>query len=212
MLPSSVVGQTIPVMPGGGLGGALGGMFGGKDATRAEQLAQIVIAKEQLSHLFQAIESLQMGNELKVIFEQMYGIQSTVEDVLVHEPPQRLVARHDLINPSEHKRLTEERNTYLNEIDTEFAAIKSDIALDPNQMTTLTMAAQRIEEPRSDIVATQAQFLADQTALEQDRRKIAVELIDSRHAEIRNQVVAAQVASRDAALKCIREKKSTNDC
>lgn len=204
--------QTIPL--GGGLGGGgLGGLLGSAGrATRIEQFAQIALAEEQLSNLLQAVEALQLGDELSVIFEQMFGIQSTVEAVITHEPPQELIAKPTLISPAEHKRLTMEREKYLAEIDVEFAAIKGDLVLDPNQMETLTMASERIANPRSDIVATQAQFLSDQAALEQDRRKLAIDLIDSRHTEIRNQVMSAHVASRDAALKCIREAKSTNDC
>lgn len=213
-LPNYAVSQTIPVGMGG-IGGGIGGMFGGKDATRAEQLAQIVIAKEQMEYLFQAVESLKLDAELMKVFQQMVGIQTTVEDVLAHEPPAELthiVPNGDTMNPLEHQRLVKERNAYLAEIDAEFAAIKKDVALNPNQFEALKSASAIVNEPRSGTVATQAQFVADQAAEEQRRREMAIALIDERHEEIKQQLLMADKSSRDAVRKCIREKATINNC
>lgn len=187
-------------------------LFSVNEATIDQQFVQIALAEEDLRYMMQMLETLEMGSALSTIFQQMFGIQSTIEDVMVYEPPQDLVTRHEIMNPMDHKRLTEERNQYLTEIDAEFASIKSDIVLNPDQLATLTMAAEGISSPQSDIQATQAQFIADQASLEQARRDMAYKIVDSKHEDIKNQIIAAQISSREAALKCIREKKSTNDC
>ena len=142
----------------------------------------------------------------------MYGIQGIVEDVMTYEVPQELVQQYDIIRPSEHARLTEERNKYLEEIDAEISELENELALDPSQLDTLNMAMGEIKQPRSGIVATQAQFLADQAALEQDRRKMALDLLKAKRREIKEQILIAHNSSFDAARKCIREAKTIAEC
>lgn len=185
---------------------AIGNMIGGalEKSTRVEQFAQIALAKEQLDHLFQAIEALKLGAELMAIFEQMFRIQGIVEDVMNYEVPEDLVQEYEIINPLEHKRLTQERNLYMKEIDAEIAMLEKDIALDQNQFATLTMAMAAIEEPRSDIIATQAQFVADQSSQELRRRDVALSLLKAKRKEIAEQLLMAHRNSQAAALECIR--------
>ena len=182
----------------------VGAMFGGGDrATKTEQLAQIALAATQLENLAQAVESLQLNADLMKIFEQMLGIQTIVEDVLNHEIPNELLEEYEIVSPFKHRELTEQRREYLADIDAEIDALEKEIALNADQFSTLTTAMEAINESRSDIVATQAQFVADQAALEQERRRMALDILKARREEIRNRILIAHRNSQAAALRCI---------
>lgn len=211
LLPSNAFSQ-MSMISSGGIGEAVSGFFGGDKATRVEQFAQIAIAKEQLESLFQAVEALKLGNELMMIFEQMFRIQAIVENVMNYEVPEDLVQEYDLIGPREHANLVDARNQYVREIDAEIAMLEKEIALDENQFATLTMATGLIAEPRSGIIAEQARFVSEQSAAEFDRRKAAIEILKAKREEIKEQISAANRISQKAARKCIREKKKVSEC
>jgi hypothetical protein len=207
LLPSSVAfSQTMPV--GGGIGGladSIGGAlgFGGGRSTKAEQLAQIALQKQELSAALQMLEHFEIGNELMGIFQQSLGIQNVVEEVIHYEVPGELTQRYEIISPVEHERLTRERQAYMNDLDAEIADLEAALVLDENQFESLAVGIERIQEPRSDKQAIQAQFVADQARLEHDRRKAAIEILRNKRDDMRRQIEEAHNNSQAAALKCI---------
>lgn len=179
-------------------------LFGIDEATRYEQIVQIGIAEKQLEHLLKMVEFLPIGRELMQVFRQMDNISVVIEEAIAYEVPPELVERHQAMSPFEHERLVEERIAWLEEADAELAGIEADLMLDESQMDTLLTAAAIAAEPPSDLVATQAQFLGDASRLEQQRRKIAVEAVRSKRAEIRRQMEEATYNSREAAALCVQ--------
>lgn len=201
-LPSSIaLSQTVPM--GGGIADSIGGFFGGGRATKAEQLAQIALQKKELASALQMLEALGIGEELIRIFEQSLGIQDVVEEVMHYEVPSHLNQRYEIINPLEHKRLTEERQAYIDDLNAEIAGLEAALVLDENQFETLAVGIETIQAPRSDIQATQAQFIADQARLEHDRRKAAIEILRNKRDDLKRQIEEAHNNSQAAALRCI---------
>ena len=216
LVPSVTFAQTIPVVPGGsgsgGIGGAVSSILGGDRATRTQQFAQIALATQQLNSLLQAVESLQLGAELIKIFEQMFQIQGVVEDVMNYEVPEEHLREYDIIDPIKGAAIARERKQYLKEIDAEIAGMEREMALNPDQFATLTSAAAIINEPRSGSAAIQAQFVADQSALEHQRRAAAIELLKAKRADIKEQISVSMISLGDAMSACFYQRTSTEGC
>lgn len=177
-------------------------------ATKIEQIAQIKIADKQLGHLLQMVQSAAIGNELNKIFEQMMDISTVVETVQEYEVPDKFTRRYDRMNDSQYAALRDEAEEYMADIDYQIAELESEIALDPDQLDTLSMASHIAAKPPSDITATQAQFIGDASRLEQQRRDMALYVLRAKRDDVRKQLETGVRGAQNAARRCIR----TNEC
>jgi hypothetical protein len=174
------------------------------EATRYEQLVQIVRAETQIEQMWQMLQAVALGKELIKIFEQMTGISGVVEAVMEYQVPAQFTDIPERMTPERYAALRDEAEEYKEDIDLQIAELEADISLDDEQMQTLAMAASLIQEPESNIEATQAQFLGDASRLEQQRRQVALDVLRMKRREIDQALSVGMRRAQYAAARCIR--------
>lgn len=179
-------------------------LFDPTKATKIEQLTQIKQANQQLKYMLQMLQHVKIGDQIKTIFNQMTDMNIIVEEVMSYEVPTKFTQDYDILTDKEYATLRDEREAYYEDIISQISDLESEIALNDNQLDTLSMASSIALAPPSDITAQQATFVGDAARLEQQRRQAALEILRNKKEDIKEQLTIGDKKALEAALKCIR--------
>lgn len=173
-----------------------------EEETRFEQLAQIKLATDHLETAMAQLEKIGIASEVFAYIKQMTKLMGQFHKIMEMDPPFEMTVDHVVTLDSALKfndEITEWYAEYLGEVN----KLRNEIALDGEQSKVLASAANMIIEPPGTVAALQANTLSDMSAIEQQRRQMALEALDSKVAWVEKKLQAAEAMHNEAVVRCI---------
>lgn len=175
-----------------------------EEETRFEQLAQIKLATDRLETAMAQLEKIGIAPEVFAHIKQMTKLMGQFHKIMEMDPPFEMTLDHVITLDSVTKFNDEIAKWYVEYLG-EVNKLRNEIALDGEQYKVLASAANMIIEPPGTVAALQANTLSDMSAIEQQRRQMALAALDSKVAWVEKKLQAADAMHKEALVRCITQ-------